>query len=159
MLPSSISLKICGRSEASCAVSAVNTSFGGPGRGVCVPLVLGVDGTGRVTEVGEGVRGLKAGDVVHGQFLRAPLGHGTFAEYALVTETPDSGALQRVPDGITAEAAAARITVPIQQTVALFAGAWQGPLHILVNNAGIMPLPDLRRTREGWELQFATYRG
>jgi NADPH:quinone reductase len=71
------------------------------------PLVLGVDGAGRVTAVGEGVRGLKVGDVVHGQFLRAPLGHGTFAEYALVTETPDSGALQRVPDGMPAEIAAA----------------------------------------------------
>jgi NAD(P)-dependent dehydrogenase (short-subunit alcohol dehydrogenase family) len=40
-------------------------------------------------------------------------------------------------------------------SVAAFAAAWTGPLHILVNNAGIMMTPELR-TREGWELQFAT---
>jgi NAD(P)-dependent dehydrogenase (short-subunit alcohol dehydrogenase family) len=31
-----------------------------------------------------------------------------------------------------------------------------GPLHILVNNAGVMAIPDLRRSPEGHELQFAT---
>lgn len=71
------------------------------------PLVLGVDGAGRVSEVGEGVRGLEPDDVVHGQFLRAPMGNGTFADYAVVTQFPDSGALQRVPDGMSAEIAAA----------------------------------------------------
>ncbi|MFF3461846.1 NADP-dependent oxidoreductase [Streptomyces sp. NPDC002619] len=71
------------------------------------PLVLGVDGAGRVTETGEGVRGFRPGDTVHGQFLHAPLGHGTFAEYTVVAERPDSGALQRVPDGMPAGIAAA----------------------------------------------------
>ncbi|MFI5915272.1 SDR family NAD(P)-dependent oxidoreductase [Dactylosporangium sp. NPDC051541] len=33
--------------------------------------------------------------------------------------------------------------------------AWDGPLHILVNNAGVMASP-LSRTAEGWESQFAT---
>ena len=37
-----------------------------------------------------------------------------------------------------------------------FVAAWQGPLHILINNAGIMALPELARTPEGWEMQFAT---
>jgi NAD(P)-dependent dehydrogenase (short-subunit alcohol dehydrogenase family) len=32
---------------------------------------------------------------------------------------------------------------------------WNGPLHILVNNAGIMASPE-SRTAEGWEMQFAT---
>jgi len=71
------------------------------------PLVLGVDGAGRVSEVGEGVHGLEPGDVVHGQFLRTPMGNGTFADYAVVTQFPDRGALQRVPDGMSAEVAAA----------------------------------------------------
>jgi NAD(P)-dependent dehydrogenase (short-subunit alcohol dehydrogenase family) len=31
-----------------------------------------------------------------------------------------------------------------------------GPLHILVNNAGVMAIPELRRSPEGHELQFAT---
>ena len=58
------------------------------------PLV-GVDGAGRVTEVGEGVRGFETGDLVHGQVLCAPLGRGTFAEYAVVPEFPDDGAFPR----------------------------------------------------------------
>jgi NAD(P)-dependent dehydrogenase (short-subunit alcohol dehydrogenase family) len=42
-----------------------------------------------------------------------------------------------------------------QRSVRAFVTAWQGPLHMLVANAGVMASP-LRRTREGWELQFAT---
>jgi NAD(P)-dependent dehydrogenase (short-subunit alcohol dehydrogenase family) len=37
-----------------------------------------------------------------------------------------------------------------------FVGSWRGPLHILINNAGIMALPEPVRTREGYEMQFAT---
>ena len=40
-------------------------------------------------------------------------------------------------------------------SVRAFAERWRGPLHILVNNAGVMAEP-LRRTAEGWEHQFAT---
>src|ERR1700678_2265474 len=43
-----------------------------------------------------------------------------------------------------------------QDSVRAFSTAWDRPLHILVNNAGIMALPELERTREGWEMQFAT---
>jgi NAD(P)-dependent dehydrogenase (short-subunit alcohol dehydrogenase family) len=41
-------------------------------------------------------------------------------------------------------------------SVASFARSWTGPLHILVNNAGIMAVPELELTPEGHELQFAT---
>ncbi|MBU8900987.1 SDR family NAD(P)-dependent oxidoreductase [Corallococcus sp. M34] len=49
----------------------------------------------------------------------------------------------------------ARIELSDPASVAAFIGAWRGPLHILVCNAGVMALPELR-TVEGWELQFAT---
>jgi NAD(P)-dependent dehydrogenase (short-subunit alcohol dehydrogenase family) len=42
-----------------------------------------------------------------------------------------------------------------QASVARFVAGWDGPLHILVNNAGIMASP-LMRTPQGWEMQFAT---
>jgi NAD(P)-dependent dehydrogenase (short-subunit alcohol dehydrogenase family) len=42
-----------------------------------------------------------------------------------------------------------------QSSVADFVSAWSGPLHILVNNAGIMATP-LLRNAQGWEMQFAT---
>ena len=40
-------------------------------------------------------------------------------------------------------------------SVRSFVSSWTGPLHILVNNAGVMATPE-SRTPEGWELQFAT---
>jgi NAD(P)-dependent dehydrogenase (short-subunit alcohol dehydrogenase family) len=40
-------------------------------------------------------------------------------------------------------------------SVRAFADSWTGPLHILVNNAGVMAEP-LNRTPQGWEHQFAT---
>lgn len=42
------------------------------------------------------------------------------------------------------------------ESVRHFASQWRGPLHILVNNAGVMAIPDLQITPQGWEMQFAT---
>ncbi|HEX4214427.1 MAG TPA: SDR family NAD(P)-dependent oxidoreductase [Candidatus Dormibacteraeota bacterium] len=39
--------------------------------------------------------------------------------------------------------------------VAGFVRGWVGPLHLLINNAGVIT-PTLARTEEGWEMQFAT---
>jgi NAD(P)-dependent dehydrogenase (short-subunit alcohol dehydrogenase family) len=41
-------------------------------------------------------------------------------------------------------------------TVATFARTWSGPLHILVNNAGVMAVPELTLSPAGHEIQFAT---
>lgn len=41
-------------------------------------------------------------------------------------------------------------------SVERFVRDWEGPLHALVNNAGIMALPELQRSAEGCEMQFAT---
>lgn len=49
-----------------------------------------------------------------------------------------------------------RVDLADLASIAEFAEQWRGPLHVLVNNAGIMALPDLQRTPEGWEMQFAT---
>jgi NADPH:quinone reductase-like Zn-dependent oxidoreductase len=83
------------------------------------PLVLGVDGAGSVVAVGEGVQGVKPGDVVHGQFVRSPIGHGTFAEYVLATESPDDRAFQQVPEGMSADIAAALPTAGMTAVGAL----------------------------------------
>ncbi|MEP6944626.1 MAG: SDR family NAD(P)-dependent oxidoreductase, partial [Acidobacteriota bacterium] len=42
-----------------------------------------------------------------------------------------------------------------RRSIAEFAASWEGPLHVLVNNAGIMALPELQLSSEGWEMQFA----
>lgn len=41
-------------------------------------------------------------------------------------------------------------------SVSAFTRAWRGPLHILVNNAGVMALPELQRSALGCEMQFAS---
>ncbi|MFE0763451.1 SDR family NAD(P)-dependent oxidoreductase [Streptomyces smyrnaeus] len=49
----------------------------------------------------------------------------------------------------------ARLDLADRAAVARFVDAWRGPLHLLINNAGVVT-GGLERTREGWELQFAT---
>jgi NAD(P)-dependent dehydrogenase (short-subunit alcohol dehydrogenase family) len=55
----------------------------------------------------------------------------------------------------TGQVVAAPLDLADQASVAEFLAGWRGPLHILVNNAGVMGAP-LTRTPEGWELHFAT---
>jgi len=40
-------------------------------------------------------------------------------------------------------------------SITAFVESWDGPLHVLVNNAGVMASPETH-TAHGWELQFAT---
>jgi len=72
----------------------------------------------------------------------------------------DTAAGARVAGRIAAPAGERRTVVaPIDlaepRSVARFARDWDGPLHLLINNAGLVT-GGLERTMEGWELQFAT---
>ena len=49
----------------------------------------------------------------------------------------------------------ARLDLADRSSIAEFVSSWHGPLHVLINNAGIMAVPE-QRTPEGWEMQFAT---
>lgn len=49
----------------------------------------------------------------------------------------------------------ASLNLTDRASIATFVAAWSEPLHILVNNAGIMASPE-QHTSEGWEMQFAT---
>ncbi|MFD3581345.1 SDR family NAD(P)-dependent oxidoreductase [Streptomyces sp. NPDC058683] len=48
----------------------------------------------------------------------------------------------------------ARLDLADRSTVAAFVADWQGPLHILVNNAGVMAPSEVTRTPDGREQQF-----
>jgi NAD(P)-dependent dehydrogenase (short-subunit alcohol dehydrogenase family) len=50
---------------------------------------------------------------------------------------------------------AGRLDLADQDSIAAFAADWSGSLQLLVNNAGVMALPDRQLTPEGWEMQFA----
>jgi NAD(P)-dependent dehydrogenase (short-subunit alcohol dehydrogenase family) len=49
-----------------------------------------------------------------------------------------------------------RLDLASLASIKALAGDWDGPLHLLVNNAGVMAPPELRRTEDGFELQFGT---
>jgi NADPH:quinone reductase-like Zn-dependent oxidoreductase len=68
------------------------------------PLVLGQDAAGTVTAIGGDVTRFKTGDRIFGQFFHAPVGEGTFAEYAVV---PQTAPLAIVPPRIEFATAAA----------------------------------------------------
>ncbi len=76
------------------------------------------------------------------------------ATVTLAVRSVDAGA--RVAGEIGGDVDARALDLSDQASVRRFAGAWEGPLHILINNAGVMALPELQRTREGWEMQLAT---
>ncbi|MEU8983139.1 SDR family NAD(P)-dependent oxidoreductase [Streptomyces sp. NPDC048309] len=48
-----------------------------------------------------------------------------------------------------------RLDLTDRSAVAAFVADWHGPVHILVNNAGVMAPPELIRTPDGGETQFA----
>jgi NADPH:quinone reductase len=132
--PGEILVKLAAASTNPIDIGIANGSFTGRMEHV-YPLILGVDGTGRVESAGEAVRGFRPGDTVHGQFLCAPLGRGTFADYTVVPEFPDSGALQRVPDGVPAQIAAALPTAGMTAIGALDAIGLRSGQSILITGA------------------------
>ena len=80
------------------------------------------------------------------------------AEVILAVRRPN--AAQPIVDELRASSKGSVEVIPIDladiNSVSAFTRAWTGPLHILVNNAGIMALPQLEKTATGLEMQFAT---
>ncbi|MDX2234346.1 MAG: oxidoreductase [Hyphomonadaceae bacterium] len=77
---------------------------------------------------------------------------------AVTIAARDEAAAERVAGAINAEAKASRVTVgrldlADAASIRAFASSWSGPLHVLVNNAGVMASP-LMRTAQGYEMQI-----
>ena len=79
---------------------------------------------------------------------------GTGAEVTLAVRNLEAG--ERTAEDIGGDVHVAHLDLADQASVRAFAAGWEGPLHVLVNNAGVMALQELTRTPEGWEMQFAT---
>ncbi|MBR7741852.1 SDR family NAD(P)-dependent oxidoreductase [Phycicoccus sp. BSK3Z-2] len=123
-------------------------------------LTTEFDGSATASEVvaGHDLSGLRA--VVTG----GAGGIGLATTWALASAGADvTMAVRALDAGRTAAAAVdADVPGPVRAvhldladlgSVARFVAAWEGPLHLLVNNAGVVT-SGLERTREGWELQF-----
>jgi NAD(P)-dependent dehydrogenase (short-subunit alcohol dehydrogenase family) len=128
--------------------SLITTPFGA--ESTAAEVVDGIDLAGRRVIVTGGASGIGI------ETARALAGAG--AEVTLAVRNRTAG--ERTAEDITATTGNKQVlVVPLdladQASVASFAAAWDGPLHILVNNAGLMASPEMR-TPEGWEMQFAT---
>ena len=113
-------------------------------------VVAGVDLTGRRAVVTGGASGIGV------ETARALAVAG--AEVTLAVRNTAAGervAAQIIESTGNSHVFVAPIELADRASVRAFAANWDGPLHILVNNAGVMAEP-LNRTPEGWEHQFAT---
>jgi NAD(P)-dependent dehydrogenase (short-subunit alcohol dehydrogenase family) len=113
-------------------------------------VAAGIDLSGKRAIVTGGASGIGI------ETARALAGIG--AEVTLAARNAEAGAA--VAADITATTGNAAVHVaPLdladRASIAAFVAGWRGPLHVLVNNAGVMASPEIH-TAEGWELQFAT---
>jgi len=107
-------------------------------RTTAAQVLAGVDLTGRTAIVTGGASGLGAATV------RALADAGARVTVATRNPGPVPAGEPRVLD------------LSDLRSVRDFVREWQGPIDILVANAGIMAVPDRQVTAEGWELQLAT---
>ncbi len=126
----------------------ITTPFGA--QSTAAEVVAGIDLSGRYAIVTGGASGIGL------ETARALARAG--AEVTLAVRNPDAGA--QAAEDIAQSTSNARVRVAAldlanQASVATFVQNWNGPLHLLINNAGVIP-STLSRTAEGWELQFAT---
>ncbi|MDN3355798.1 SDR family NAD(P)-dependent oxidoreductase [Actinomadura sp. DC4] len=124
-------------------MSRITTPFGA--RSTAAEVIAGIDLTGRRAIVTGGSSGIGV------ETARALAGAG--AEVTLAVR--DVAAGERTAKELPGRVLVAPLDLADRSSVAAFVAVWEGPLHILVNNAGVMATPE-QRTPEGWELQFAT---
>jgi NAD(P)-dependent dehydrogenase (short-subunit alcohol dehydrogenase family) len=113
-------------------------------------VIAGIDLTGRRTIVTGGASGIGV------ETARALASAG--AEVTLAVRDLTAGeatAADLIASTGNKQVHVARLDLADQASVRSFVDGWEGPLHILVNNAGVMASP-LARTPQGWEMQFAT---
>ena len=114
-------------------------------------VIEGIDLTGRRAIVTGGSSGIGV------ETARALASAG--AEVTLAVRDVDAG--DRTAADITSSTGnrgiqVGRLDLADPASVAEFVAIWSGPLDLLVNNAGVMALPDLELTPQGHEVQFAT---
>jgi NAD(P)-dependent dehydrogenase (short-subunit alcohol dehydrogenase family) len=129
-------------------MAPVKTPFGF--ESTAAEVIAGVDVSGKRAIVTGGASGIGV------ETARALAAAG--AEVTLAVRNISAGASAAADITATSGNLAvkvAQLDLADRVSIDAFVSQWAGPLHILVNNAGIMASPE-ERTVDGWELQFAT---
>jgi NAD(P)-dependent dehydrogenase (short-subunit alcohol dehydrogenase family) len=129
--------------------TAIRTPFGE--RSTAAEVAVGVDLSGRRAIV----TGASSGIGV--ETARVLADHGAVVTLAV----RDTAAGESTADSIRASTGSELVDVRQLEladpaSIAAFVERWNGPLDILINNAGVMAIPDRTLTPRGDELQFAT---
>lgn len=130
-------------------MSLISTRF--DATSTAADVVAGHDLTGKRAVVTGGGSGIGV------ETVRALASAG--AEVTIAVRDPEQGA--RAAQDVAGTTGSttlrvARLDLLDLGSVAAFVADWQGPLDLLINNAGVMALPRLTLTDHGWETQFAT---
>ena len=130
-------------------MALITTRFGS--RSTADEVVEGVDLHGRTAVVTGGASGIG----VETARLLARAGA------AVTIAVRDTAAGHRVAEDISASTGNPRVRVAYVdltdlRSVREFVSSWQGRLDLLVANAGVMAVPTLELTAQGWERQLAT---
>jgi NAD(P)-dependent dehydrogenase (short-subunit alcohol dehydrogenase family) len=86
---------------------------------------------------------------------RAAAGELARAGARVVLAVRDAERGERVAAELPGEAQVRPLDLTDLASVRAFAGAWDGPIDVLVNNAGVMAVPE-GRTKDGFETQIGT---
>jgi NAD(P)-dependent dehydrogenase (short-subunit alcohol dehydrogenase family) len=113
-------------------------------------VVAGIDLTGRRAVVTGGASGIGL------ETARALASAGATVTLAVRNVEAGRAAAADIADTTGRDdVAVAPLDLSDLATVDAFVAAWTGPLHVLVNNAGVMDTPQ-GTTAQGWETQFGT---
>ncbi len=129
-------------------MTRITTPFGF--RSTAAEVARGIDFSGKRIIVTGGASGIGV------ETARALAGIG--AEVTLAVRDAEAGAKVAADLKVSTRSDkvhVAKLELTDRASIKSFVSAWRGPLHVLINNAGIMACPETR-TPEGWELQFAT---
>lgn len=111
----------------------------------------GVDLSGQVAIVTGGASGIGV-STAHALALR-----GARVTLAVRDMTAGRAVADRISEKTGNQRVDARpLDLTDQASITQFIAGWSGPLHLLINNAGVMAIQDKTTSADGWEMQFAT---
>ncbi|MDI1321224.1 MAG: SDR family NAD(P)-dependent oxidoreductase [Algoriphagus sp.] len=117
----------------------------------CDDVIQGIDLTGKRTIVTGGVSGIGIETV---RALAKAGAEVTIAARNIEAAKKVASEINFILDKDRVDAAV--LDLADIHSVNRFVSDWKGALHILINNAGVMALPDLQKTSDGIEMQFMT---